>query len=92
LKFHLKIVELGGNRLMLDVMKVIQELIVEAMARTSPKPRQRRYSQELHRAIVDGVRACDPNAAEAAVRRHMEAQCQRLSRAGAAQSDVTKTG
>ena len=92
LKFHLKIVELGGNRLMLDVMKVIQELIVEAMARTSPKPRPRRYSQELHRAIVDGIRARDPNAAEAAVRRHMEAQCQRLSQTGAAQSDVTKTG
>lgn len=92
LKFHLKIVELGGNRLMLDVMEVIQELIVEAMARTSPEPRPRRYSRELHRAIVDGIRARDLNAAEAAVRRHMEAQCQRLSQTGAAQNDVTKTG
>jgi GntR family transcriptional repressor for pyruvate dehydrogenase complex len=91
LKFHLKIVELGGNRLMLDVMKVIQELIVEAMARTSPKPRERRYSRDLHRAIVDGIRARDPNAAEAALRRHMEQQCERLGKPSKAESDMTKT-
>jgi GntR family transcriptional regulator, transcriptional repressor for pyruvate dehydrogenase complex len=84
LKFHLRIVELGGNRLMLDVMRVIQELIVEAMARTSPRPRARRYSQQLHMAIVRGIRSGDPDAAEAAVRRHMEAQCQRLHQAGSA--------
>jgi DNA-binding FadR family transcriptional regulator len=92
LKFHLKIVELGGNKLMVDVMQVIQELTIEAMARTLPKPQERRWAEALHMAIVDAIRSGDPDAAEAAARHHMEELCQRLSGARATLSKVTKTG
>jgi len=45
LRFHLRIVELAGNQLMLEVMRVVQELIFEGMVRTGVRPRLRRYSQ-----------------------------------------------
>lgn len=85
LRFHLKIVELAGNTLMVDVLKVIQELMVEAMARTLAKPDERRWAEEMHLAIVDAIRAGDPAAAEAAVRHHMEELCKRLETAGKAE-------
>jgi len=78
LKFHLKMVELGGNKLMVDVMQVLQELLLVAMARTFAKPQERRWAEELHTAIVEAIRAGDPEAAETAVRRHMDELCERL--------------
>jgi DNA-binding FadR family transcriptional regulator len=78
LEFHLGIVELGGNRLMLDVLRVIQELILEAMVRTTESPRPHASSQEVHSAIVDAMRARDPEAAEAAVWNHMGLTVRRL--------------
>ena len=78
LEFHLRIVEIGGNRLMLDMLQAIQELILEAMVRTTESPRLQEYSQEVHMAIVDAMRARDPEAAESAVWNHMGLTVHRL--------------
>ena len=78
LKFHLKIMEIAGNRLMLNVLEVIQEFVLEGMLRTTPKPRQRLVSQQYHMAIVEAIGARNPDAAEQAVRAHMDLLLRRL--------------
>lgn len=83
LEFHLKLAELTGNELIRNVMQVIQEFALAGMVYTTPKPRDREESHDRHRAIVDAIRAHDPEAAERAMRRHMDRTRSRLE-AGAA--------
>jgi GntR family transcriptional repressor for pyruvate dehydrogenase complex len=78
--FHRKLVEITGNELMLNVMSVLQEFIVEGMLQTTPRPRDRAVSRRLHRTIVEAVRRGDPDAAERAMREHMEVTGARLAR------------
>jgi GntR family transcriptional repressor for pyruvate dehydrogenase complex len=80
LEFHLKIVAITGNKLMLNVFEVIQEFVLEGMLRTTPKPRQRLVSRRFHMAIVDAIRARDPDAAEQAVHDHMNILIRRLQK------------
>ncbi len=89
LKFHLKIVAITGNKLMLNVLEVIQEFVLEGMLRTTPKPRERLVSRRYHLAIVDALRRHDPNAAEQAVREHMALLLRRLQKRAGRMSDAT---
>jgi len=79
--FHRKLIEITGNELILNVMTVLQEFVVEAMQQTTPRPRDRSVSRRLHRAILEGVRKGDPEAAERAMREHMEVTRVRLETA-----------
>jgi GntR family transcriptional repressor for pyruvate dehydrogenase complex len=91
--FHRKLFEVAGNPLMLGVLGVLQELIVAGMLQTTPNPRDRSVSQDLHYAIVDAVRNHDVAGAEAAMREHMRITGERL--AAAAKGDemfVVSTG
>ena len=78
LQFHLKLVELAGNRVMHDVVSVLQDLMLEGMIRTTPKPRDRKVSLKIHLDIVDALRRRDPDAAQAAVMAHMNLLIDRL--------------
>lgn len=78
LQLHLRIVRITGNELMLHVLEILQEFIYEGMLRTTPKPWQSLVSHRYHMAIVDALRAHDPDAAEAAVRDHMNLLVRRL--------------
>ena len=80
--FHRRLVEVTGNELILNVMTVLQQLVIETMLQTPPRPRDRRVSRRLHRAILEGVRQNDPEAAGRAVRDHMELTRTRLEGAG----------
>jgi len=79
--FHRTLIETTGNELMVNVMSVLQEFIVEAMLQTTPRPRDRGMSRQLHRAILAAVRSGDPDAAERAMREHMEVTRARLGAA-----------
>jgi GntR family transcriptional repressor for pyruvate dehydrogenase complex len=79
--FHRKLIEITGNELMLNVMTVLQQFVVEAMLQTTPRPRDRTVSRRLHRAILDGVRKGEAEAAERAMREHMEVTRTRLETA-----------
>jgi len=79
--FHRRLIQISGNELMVNVMSVLQEFIVEAMLQTTPRPRDRGISRRLHRAILAAVRAGDPDAAERAMREHMEVTRVRLEEA-----------
>lgn len=71
-QFHLKIVELGGNRLMASAMEVIAEFIMASMAKTTPNPRDYDFSRAFHLELVQAIRSGDPEKAERAARAHMD--------------------
>ena len=79
LAFHLKLIEITGNPLMLQVMRVLQEFFLSGMARTTPRPRDREVSRHLHRSILEAVRLHNPDAAEKAMQAHMEITRARLT-------------
>ena len=78
LRFHLRLVGITGNKLMLSVLEILQEFVLEGMSRTTPRPLQRAVVRRYHMAIVDDIRNHDPDAAEAAVRDHMNLLVRRL--------------
>jgi len=80
-QFHRKLVDITGNELMQNIMEVLHELVMAGMIHTTPKPRDRNWSRPLHRAILDAVRSANPDAAEEAMRAHMEAVVRRLKTA-----------
>lgn len=77
-EFHRRLMAVTGNELMRHVLEVIQEFAFEAMVRTTPKPRDRVESRRRHQAIVDAIRAGDPDAAERAMMAHMDRTVRRL--------------
>lgn len=84
LQFHRKLIDITGNEVMQNLMEVIHQFVMAGMVHTTPKPRDRSWSRPLHRAILDAVRSADPDAAEAAMRAHMESVVHRLKTAAKA--------
>jgi len=70
--FHRKLVEITGNELMRNIMQVIQEFLRAGMVQTTPQPRNRKRSQGFHGPIVDAIKAHDADAAEQAMKVHMD--------------------
>jgi GntR family transcriptional repressor for pyruvate dehydrogenase complex len=87
-EFHLKILEIAGNRLMLTLMAIPQELMLSAILLATEMPRAFQSNYEIHRLIWAAVRDGDPDAAEKAMRDHMKRFCTRIARA----LEVTKGG
>jgi len=77
--FHLKLAEITGNPLLVNIVTVLQQFILAGMVQTTPKPRDRNVSRRLHRTIVRAVKAHDPEAAEAAMREHMRYTSERIA-------------
>jgi GntR family transcriptional repressor for pyruvate dehydrogenase complex len=71
-QFHRRLMAITGNELMCSVLEVIQEFVLAAMVQTTPNPRDRANSHRRHLAILRAVRSGDPDAAEGAMRAHME--------------------
>lgn len=71
-QFHLRLVEFTQNELIRNVMEVIQGYALAGMMQTTPVPRDRERSHKVHGAIVEAIRARDPDGAEAAMRIHMD--------------------
>lgn len=79
-EFHYKIAAFSGNALLENALRVVQEFILAGMVQTTPNPRNTRNSQRLHRRIFDAIQAHDPDAAEAAMKVHMDAVMEALDR------------
>ncbi len=82
LRFHLRLVELSGNRLMRDVLEILREFICEGMYRSTPVPWRRMLSRECHMPVVEALRNRDADAAEAAIHDHMHLLIRRLQESG----------
>lgn len=78
-RFHRKIIAIAGNPLMVNLMEVIYEFVLTQMARTTPTPRENQLGRKLHRAIYDAIASRDAEAAERAMREHMQAVLKRLA-------------
>lgn len=77
-RFHRKIAEISGNAIITQVMGVVHDYIVEAMTRAASEPRNTVQIANLHRTIVDAIRTGDADAAERAMRAHLERHVRRL--------------
>lgn len=77
-RFHRRILEISGNALMQNLMEVIYEFVVVQMAQTTASPRENKLGRCLHREIVAAIEAHDAEAAERAMRAHMQAVLERL--------------
>jgi GntR family transcriptional repressor for pyruvate dehydrogenase complex len=86
LEFHRKLVEVAGNRLMLNQMTILGEVLLSAILLATEKPRDFRMNMEIHQRIWEAVRDGDPDAAERAMRDHMKRFCSRIART----AEVTK--
>jgi GntR family transcriptional regulator, transcriptional repressor for pyruvate dehydrogenase complex len=71
-EFHLKLAEMGANRLVRGTILVFRDLLYRNICETSFDAAKRDEAKQLHLAIVRGVAARDPDAAEAAMRAHMD--------------------
>ena len=78
-RFHRKLVEIAGNELMKNLVEVIYEFIMAQMAQTTPSVRDNQLGRKLHREIVTAIKAHDPDAAERAMRIHMQTVLDRLA-------------
>lgn len=78
LRFHLRMVQICNNELMKSVLEILQEYILEGMARTTPRPRQWPMSKRSHMALVEAIRRHDSDGAESAVHDHMNILVRRL--------------
>lgn len=79
--FHRMLIEITGNPITLTVMTVMQEFFLATMAKTTPKPRDRQVSQQLHRAILEAVRKGDVGESRRAMQQHMSVTYERMQRA-----------
>lgn len=79
-RFHRKLIEIAGNILMQNLMEVIYEFVLTQMVRTTPTQCENRLGRKLHHAIVKAIREHDPDAAELAMRQHMQVVLEGLKR------------
>jgi GntR family transcriptional repressor for pyruvate dehydrogenase complex len=79
LDFHAVLAEASGNPLFGVVLAPMQELLIQSRRRTLAQHGSR-LAWEHHGVILAAVRAGDPVAAEAAMRRHLETNAEHLSR------------
>ncbi len=79
-RFHRKLLSIAGNKLMQNLMEVIYEFVLAQMVRTTPSQKDNQLGRRLHNAILKAIRDHDPDAAEAAMRKHMLAVVERLER------------
>jgi GntR family transcriptional repressor for pyruvate dehydrogenase complex len=71
-RFHRKLLDLSGNEVMRNVMDVVREFVMASIIEAAPYKREPEKSYRYHRAIFDAVRAGDPDAAERAMRKHLD--------------------
>jgi GntR family transcriptional repressor for pyruvate dehydrogenase complex len=65
--FHLRLMEIGGNRLMASILESLLDFLQASMHATTATPRDVETSRQLHAAIMDGLLRRDPAAAESAM-------------------------
>jgi GntR family transcriptional repressor for pyruvate dehydrogenase complex len=80
LRFHRKLLELTGNELMRNVMDVVQEFVLASIQEGAPRRRDPEVTYRGHKAIVAAVRSGDADAAERAMREHLDSVLESLHR------------
>lgn len=76
--FHLRLMEIGGNRLMAALLESLLDFMQASMDSTTATPRDIDTSRQLHAAIMDGLIRRDPDAAESAMELNRQHTVNRL--------------
>jgi len=76
--FHRKLLALSGNELMMNVMDVVQEFVMASIIEGAPRRRDPEVTYQGHLAILKAIESRDADAAEKAMRAHMNAVLQSL--------------
>lgn len=72
-RFHRKILELTGNELTCSVMEVVQEFVMASIREGAAHRREAEVTYRGHKTILDAIQAHDADAAEKAMRDHLDA-------------------
>ncbi len=70
--FHVAIAQISKSALILSVLQIVQDFMASSMERTMLPTPDYKLGRKLHSDIVAAIAAHDANAAEAAMRRHMD--------------------
>lgn len=93
--FHLRIVEMAKNRFLAQTLGILQDMIARGMETTLAVPGRVQASAKDHRLLFEAISGGDPEAAKAAVLRHVngarEAALQRIRRELAGDDGRTTT-
>jgi GntR family transcriptional regulator, transcriptional repressor for pyruvate dehydrogenase complex len=84
--FHLHLARMTGNKILIGLMKVLHDVVIAGMLKTTPVPRDREFSRKLHSRIVEAIKAKDADEAEAAMQIHMDVGLLRLQQSAPAES------
>jgi GntR family transcriptional repressor for pyruvate dehydrogenase complex len=71
-RFHRHILELTGNELTCNVMEVVQEFVMASIREGGARRRDPEVTYHDHAAIVAAIKQHDPDAAEQAMRAHLD--------------------
>lgn len=71
LAFHALLYEMSGNPALVSVHKAFSEWLSPHWLKMGPDPDRNALNNKAHAAILNGIRAGDPNQAEAALRAHL---------------------
>ena len=80
LKFHLRIAQVAGNKVLLDLLQSVRSLLRVWVERGIRQGDDARHALDEHTALYDALQRRDPAAAEAAMRGHMTTASERLGR------------
>lgn len=81
--FHRRLADIACNELIKNVIQVLQEFVMAGIwhtAQVQTSATDDRRSYKLHKAIVDAIRDHDPDRAEKAMHRHMDALVKALEK------------
>jgi GntR family transcriptional repressor for pyruvate dehydrogenase complex len=70
-EFHLKICEAAGNRVLTRLMLSLLDLLGDVREKTFQIPGRQRLSVREHEAILNAIKSRDPDAASAAMLKHL---------------------
>jgi GntR family transcriptional repressor for pyruvate dehydrogenase complex len=80
LKFHLRIAQVAGNKVLLDLLQSVRSLLRVWVERGIRQGDDAQHALDEHTALYEALLARDPAAAEAAMRGHMTTASERLGR------------
>ena len=63
---------------MQNLMELIYEFVLTPMVRTTPSQRENQLGRKLHKAVLKAIHEHDRDAAEFAMRKHLQAVLDRL--------------
>lgn len=72
-EFHAAVARAAKNKLLLDVMKALEDPVQETRLESLSEPGRPKQSLADHRRIAEAIRREDPRAADRAMRRHVRA-------------------